>query len=76
MLAVKGMETDYAIMKQVQQLKLAYPKTLIVDLNKDTNFSRIEKNETLYLLGHGDATSGDFRSLKTEDIEAYSEFLL
>jgi hypothetical protein len=63
MIAVKGSASDYAIMKQVQQLKLRNPEMAIVPLDEQTSFSELGQDELLYLLAHGNAANGDFRAV-------------
>lgn len=55
MIAVNGSPDDYAIMKQVQQLK-AHSGNVgeVVPLNRDTDFHEIGRNEKLYIVSHGD----------------------
>jgi hypothetical protein len=52
-ITVKGQRNDYAILKQVQQLKLRHPGMAIVPLDADTDFSRLAPDEALYLVSHG-----------------------
>lgn len=63
MITFIGKEYDYAIMKQVQQLKLAEPSMAVVALDDKTNFSRLVKGETLYLVSHGDSGTGEIRGV-------------
>ena len=44
---------DYAIMKQIQQIKLIHPATAIVLLNAQPNLSAIDLNEKIYVVSHG-----------------------
>lgn len=53
MIAVNGSKTDYAIMKQVQQLLLAFPAMKVVTLDDQADFSGLGKNDPLYLVSHG-----------------------
>ncbi len=66
MIAVKDGWADYAIMKQVQQLKLKYPKMPISTLDGDTDFSKLAQKETLFLLAHGEPNLGELRDIKTD----------
>jgi hypothetical protein len=49
---------DYAIMKQVQQIKLLHPAMAIVLLNTQPNLSAISLDEKIYVVSHG--TTDDF----------------
>jgi hypothetical protein len=62
-ITVHGDKADYAIMKQVQQLKLAYPAMQIVTLDASTDFSALSAGETLYLVSHGDIETGNLRDI-------------
>jgi hypothetical protein len=55
-------------LKQLQQLKIAYPHMAIEGLGDSTNFSKLAKDETLYLVGHGDATDGNFRGVTRAEL--------
>jgi hypothetical protein len=44
---------DYAIMKQIQQVKLIHPATAIVLLNAQPSLSAIDLNEKIYVVSHG-----------------------
>jgi hypothetical protein len=44
---------DYAIMKQIQQIKLIHPATAIVLLNAQPNLSAIDLDEKIYVVSHG-----------------------
>src|SRR6266404_42912 len=44
---------DYAIMKQIQQIKLLHPAATIVLLNAQPNLSAIDLNEKIYVVSHG-----------------------
>src|SRR6202035_1783951 len=59
MISVRGDNDDYAIMKQVQQIKLAYPDMTIGTLDEKANFSQLGAGERLFLVSHGNALSGD-----------------
>ncbi len=63
MITVIGKEDDYAIMKQVQQLKLAEPGMTVMTLDASTDLSKLASDEALYLIAHGDSGSGDIRNL-------------
>jgi hypothetical protein len=63
MITVHGDKADYAIMKQVQQLKIANPNMQIVALDGSTDFSALNADETLYLVSHGDIETGDLRDI-------------
>jgi hypothetical protein len=63
MIAVKGAVNDYAIIKQVQQLKLAFPWMRIVELGEMADFSGLGGDERLYLVAHGEATTGELRAV-------------
>jgi hypothetical protein len=62
-ITVNGKESDYAIMKQVQQLRLMDPDMAVVTLDASTDFSKLAANETLYLVSHGDEGSGSLRGI-------------
>jgi hypothetical protein len=62
MISVYWDKDDYAIMKQVQQLKLAYPRMSVCALDEKTDFSQLGADEKLFLVGHGNIATGDFRS--------------
>jgi hypothetical protein len=68
MITVNGDADDYAIMKQVQQLKLAYPNMAVTTLDGGTNFSALAADETLYLISHGDIGDGDLRGITRADL--------
>lgn len=68
MITVTGKESDYAIMKQVQQLRLMAPDMAVVTLDASTDFSKLAVDETLYLVGHGDSGSGDVRGIARADL--------
>ena len=53
MIIVSGSATDYAIMKQVQQLKRMDPNLTVKSLNDQTDFSKLRLDEAVYLVGHG-----------------------
>lgn len=57
MIVVNGFRTDYAILKQVQQLVLAYPHMAIVQLGTEADFSGLSPGERLYLVSHGGTES-------------------
>ena len=44
---------DYAIMKQIQQIKLVHHATAIILLNAQPNLSTIGLNENIYVVSHG-----------------------
>jgi hypothetical protein len=60
----KGSESDYAIMKQVQQLKIARPQMAIVPLHAGTDFSGLGADEKLYLVAHGNSGNGNIVDVK------------
>jgi hypothetical protein len=64
MITVNGENSDYAIMKQVQQLKLAYPHMAVVTLDDKTDFSALAADERLYLVSHGNVGNGNLRDIK------------
>jgi hypothetical protein len=68
MIAVKGAVNDYAIIKQVQQLKLAFPWMQIVELGETADFSGLGGDERLYLVAHGEATTGELRAIARETL--------
>lgn len=49
---------DYAIMKQIQQIKLIHPATAIVLLDDQPELSAIAQDEKIYVVSHG--TTDDF----------------
>jgi hypothetical protein len=64
MITVHGEMSDYAIMKQVQQLKLSNPQMAVVTLDDKTDFSALAADESLYLVSHGNAGNGNLRDIK------------
>ena len=58
---------DYAIMKQVQQIKLLDHAAMVVSLNPQPNISGIGLNEKLYVVSHG-TTSNFFNSFVEKDV--------
>jgi hypothetical protein len=63
MIRVHGAKDDYAIMKQVQQIKLAYPHMTIGMLDQNVDFSQLDAAEKLFLVSHGNAASGDLSNI-------------
>ena len=63
MISVHGDKNDYAIMKQVQQIRLAYPHMTIGMLDEKADFSQLGVGERLFLVSHGNAASGDLSSI-------------
>lgn len=63
MIAVNGLESDYAIMKQVQQLRLQNRLMTVVKLDETTDFSKLTPGEKLYLVSHGDINTGCFKEI-------------
>ncbi|MGY4967401.1 hypothetical protein [Streptomyces sp. 900105245] len=62
MIAIKGDMTDYAILKQAQQLVRAVPGSgPIVTLGQASDFSALGQTERLYLVAHGNYQTGDLR---------------
>jgi hypothetical protein len=57
-------KSDYAIMKQVQQLKLAQPQMAIVPLDAGADFSGLRADEKLYLVAHGNSGNGNIADVK------------
>jgi hypothetical protein len=57
---------DYAIMKQVQQIKLLERATQVVSLESQPNISGIGRNEKLYVVSHG-TTANFFRGYVEKD---------
>jgi hypothetical protein len=68
MITVSGSESDYAIMKQVQQLRIAYPQMAVGTLDAGTDFSALAAQEKLYLVGHGNPGNGNIRDIKRPDL--------
>ena len=68
MISVSGDKNDYAIMKQVQQIKLAYPRMTIETLNERATFSQLVADEKLFLVSHGNAASGDLSSIDRAEL--------
>jgi hypothetical protein len=68
MITVSGSESDYAIMKQVQQLRIAHPHMTVVTLDSGTDFSPLTAHEKLYLVAHGNAANGNVRDIKRPDL--------
>jgi hypothetical protein len=67
-IAYIGIRTDYAIMKQIQQLMLVFPERQLINLDSNTDFSVLKEDEPLYLIAHGDYPSGDFQAYKREEL--------
>ena len=63
MIVVNGLESDYAIMKQVQQLRLQNRQMTVVKLDDKTDFSKLAASEKLYLVSHGDISTGCFKEI-------------
>ena len=68
MITVNGYRTDYAILKQVQQLMLAYPDMAVVQLGAEADFSGLSPNEPLYLVSHGGTGSLTNPIVSREDL--------
>lgn len=66
MIVVTGNPSDYAIMKQVQQLKRMDPNLAVAPLNDQTDFSKLRLDEAVYLVGHGAA--GLLFSINKDDL--------
>jgi hypothetical protein len=67
-IAFYGLRTDYAILKQIQQLMLVFPERQLINLDSNTDFSVLKEDEPLYLIAHGDYPSGDFQAYKREEL--------
>jgi hypothetical protein len=65
-ITVNGDELDYAIMKQVQQLRLKHPKMTVVQLDQNANFGALLLDEPLYLVSHG--THLGLKDIKSSDL--------
>jgi hypothetical protein len=61
--------TDYAIMKQVQQLRKVHRKPVVM-MDALVNFSNMEQGEELYIVSHGDAATGEMRDLSVNQLLA------
>jgi hypothetical protein len=59
--------TDYAIMKQVQQLRKVHSKPVVI-LNSTVDFSEMDAGEQLFIVSHGNAVDGDLRDLPTQTL--------
>jgi hypothetical protein len=68
---VHGAKDDYAIMKQVQHIKLAYPGMTIGVLDNNADFSQLGPTEKLFLVSHGNAASGDLASIDRYELAAW-----
>lgn len=68
MISVRGDKSDYAIMKQVQQIKLAYRDTTIGTLDANADFSRLGPAEKLFLVSHGNRLTRDLEEIKRSDL--------
>jgi hypothetical protein len=68
MISVCGSRDDYAIMKQVQQLKRAYPGMTIGTLDGNADFSRLAVDEKLFLVSHGNPVSGELNTIDTAEL--------
>jgi hypothetical protein len=64
------MKSDYAIMKQVQQLKLSHPYP-IVTLDDTTNFSGLGAGEKLYIVSHGNPADENLRDIVLPTLVRY-----
>jgi hypothetical protein len=71
MISVHGKKDDYAIMKQVQQIKLKYPGTKIGPLDANADFSQLGPDEILFLVSHGDRLTGDLNDIDRPDLLAW-----
>ena len=60
---------DYAIMKQVQQLR-KHHQGAIITLDAAPNFSTMGPGEKLYIVSHGSADTGDLRDFPTDTLIA------
>ncbi|HEY7074029.1 MAG TPA: hypothetical protein VH418_01610 [Solirubrobacteraceae bacterium] len=61
--------TDYAIMKQVHQLRASQnPKHNIVMLNQGTDFRGMAAGEDLFIVSHGDSATGEMRNINTNSL--------
>jgi hypothetical protein len=67
-ITVNGHESDYAIMKQVQQLELLHHQMPIVTLDDTTDFSALAAGETLYMVSHGNISNGNFADIKRPEL--------
>jgi hypothetical protein len=67
-ITVKGQRDDYAILKQVQQLKLRHPGMAIAPLDAKTDFSHLALDEPLYLVSHGAVGSLINPAVSKEDL--------
>jgi hypothetical protein len=63
-------QNDYAIMKQVQQLRKAH-RGEVVMLRDDVDFSDMAAGEKLFIVSHGDAATGDLRDLPVATLLRY-----
>jgi len=63
-------QTDYAIMKQVQQLRRAHPYSVVM-LTSAADFSGMAEDERLFIVSHGDATTGNLRDLSVDTLLKY-----
>jgi hypothetical protein len=68
MIVFNGGKSDYAIMKQIQQIRVSRAEIAdeqIVELGDATDFSGILPDETLYIVSHGNAQTGRLRDIAT-----------
>jgi hypothetical protein len=61
--------TDYAIMKQIQQLRKVHSKPVVM-LDAGVDFSGMAAGEQLFVVSHGNAADGDLRDLPTQTLIA------
>ena len=59
--------TDYAIMKQIQQLRKVHSKPVVM-LDAGVDFSGMAAGEQLFVVSHGNAADGDLRDLPTQTL--------
>ena len=58
---------DYAIMKQIQQLRKVHSKPVVM-LDATVDFSGMAADEQLFVVSHGNAADGDLRDLPTQTL--------
>ncbi|GAA1715005.1 hypothetical protein [Fodinicola feengrottensis] len=68
MISVNGSSSDYAILKQVHQIKLGRLDQEVNELKTGVDFSELRELEALYVASHGNPSTGDLGSIDTKKL--------
>jgi hypothetical protein len=72
LIAVNGgdAQNDYALMKQIQQLRATLKQThrRVIGLNALSDFSAMKTNEDLFIVSHGWSDSGKLKGVETDKL--------